>query len=382
MDPGLPISAFTSFLSFMDAFAPGSVGEVNHSHHFVSGLGQCMVAHVKLCACLEHWARIPALGILSDFARILDGYTCEGEACQILIHIVTRVSGEVDWLLVDVVPNASATDMGSEDRIHKFKFATPLVSLLRRVELQRVLLTDRDVRFRHAVTCGDGAYVGPHSIQLMAEWRRQVPDPGPSSAGGSVSSAGGSVSSAGGSVSSASGSVVSDDAPLAALGRAPVDCKVPRPVSQFCLESCCEFHILQRVGRDSDAMFEAAGKFDKFLRELRDQFQYGSRLYIRGACAQLNLKERKLLAPRGDGFKVTVYARGLHTRFLYNFAILNVALSAKLHALYHNFRIEAWSLYANKVASFAEGSLGKCPKKPGPTVGRGVKVCRELRALG
>ena len=83
-------------------------------------------------------------------------------------------------------------------------------------------------------------------------------------------------------------------------------------------------------------------------------------MYIRGACKQLDLKPRKLLAPRGDGFKVTVYARGMHTRFMYNFAILNVAVSAKLHAMYHNLRIEAWSAYEKKGVVRA-GVVGEAP---------------------
>ena len=352
MDPVLPISSFTPFVSLMEACAPGSVGDLNHSQFFASGLGQCMVAHIQLCACLEHWARVPALAIPSDFARILDGYTCEGESCQILIHIVTRASGEVDWLLIDVVPNASTRDMGSEERIHKFKAAAPLVSLLRRVELNRMLLTDRDVRARHAVTCGDGAYIGPHSIHLMAEWQRQVPDPERFSAVRS-GSAGGSASSAAGSA----GSACSAGAPLATgnddealVELVPVQAvgKVSIPSSPSSLDALCEFHAVQRVGRESDAMFPSAGRFDQFLRDLKNEFQYSSRLYVRGACKQLNLTPRSMLAPRGDAFKVTVYARGMHTRYLYNFAMFNIAVSAKLHAQYHNLKLEAWSAYEKR----------------------------------
>ena len=347
VDPVLPLTSFTSFVSLMDAFAPGSVGDLNHSHHFALGLGQCMVAHVQLCAALEHWARVPALAIPSDFARVLDGYTCEGEACQILLHIVTHTSGELDWLLIDVVPNASARDMGSEDRIHKFKAAAPTVSLLRRVERNRVALTDRDARARHAVTCGDGAYIGPYSIHLMQEWQKQVPDPGRSSAARS-GSAGGSASSAAGSANSAAEpAALGDEAKLIDLVSAAVS-QASIPSSPSFLEAMCEFHAVQRVGRDSDAMFRTAGEFDTFLRDVKTEFQYGSRLYVRGAWKQLKMTPRKLLAPRADGFKVTVYARDMHTRHAYNFAMLNIALSAKLHALYHNLKVEAWSAYDKK----------------------------------
>ena len=115
VDPRLPISAFTPFVSFMDAQAPGCVGELNHGFDFFSALSRCMVSHLQLCTALEHWAKVPALGIPSDFARIIDGYTCEGEPCQVVVHVVTRPSGDLDWILVDVAPNAGAA-VGGEDR--------------------------------------------------------------------------------------------------------------------------------------------------------------------------------------------------------------------------------------------------------------------------
>ena len=117
IDPRLPISAFTPLVSFMDAQSPGCVGEVNHGDKFFSALGRCMVSHLQLCTALEHWATVPALGIPSDFARIIDGYTCEGEPCQVIVHIITRPSGDLEWLLVDVAPNAGAVSVG-QDRSH------------------------------------------------------------------------------------------------------------------------------------------------------------------------------------------------------------------------------------------------------------------------
>lgn len=115
VDPRLPISAFTPFVSFMDAQAPGCVGELNHGFDFFSALSRCMISHLQLCTALDHWAKVPALGIPSDFARIIDGYTCEGEPCQVVVHIITRSSGDLDWVLVDIAPNAGAV-VGGEDR--------------------------------------------------------------------------------------------------------------------------------------------------------------------------------------------------------------------------------------------------------------------------
>ena len=83
-----------------------------------------MVAHLQLCIALEHWARVPALGIPSDFARIVDGYTCEGEPCQVIVHVITRPNGDLDWLLADVAPNAGAVSV-VQDRSYSRGEVTP-----------------------------------------------------------------------------------------------------------------------------------------------------------------------------------------------------------------------------------------------------------------
>ena len=119
-EPRLPASAFTPLVSFMDAQSPGCVGELNHGTDFFKGLGRCMVQHLQQCIALEHWAQVPALGIPSDYARIIDGYTCEGEPCQVIVHIVTTPGGALDWLLVDVAPNAAAPDMHSDEWHQEF----------------------------------------------------------------------------------------------------------------------------------------------------------------------------------------------------------------------------------------------------------------------
>jgi hypothetical protein len=107
IEPSLSFESFRPLLCMLDSMAPGSVGETNHSTRFPIEFGRTMVAHLQLCVALQHWSCIPSLGIPSDFSRILDGYTCTGEPCQILIHSITTSSGDVEWMLLDVVPNAA-----------------------------------------------------------------------------------------------------------------------------------------------------------------------------------------------------------------------------------------------------------------------------------
>ena len=112
-NPLLPAKSYTSLVSLMDAMSPGCLGSTNHGVKFCLNFGRTLAAQLQFCIGMQHWARIPALGLPSDFARVLDGYTCLGESCQVLIHTITLQSGELAWLLLDVVANAAAVPMAS-----------------------------------------------------------------------------------------------------------------------------------------------------------------------------------------------------------------------------------------------------------------------------
>ena len=76
-----------------------------------------MTQHLQQRIALEHWARVPALNIPADYARVIDGYTCEGEPCQVIVHIVTSPSGTLEWLLIDIAPNSAvAPETDGADR--------------------------------------------------------------------------------------------------------------------------------------------------------------------------------------------------------------------------------------------------------------------------
>jgi hypothetical protein len=58
--------------------------------------------------------------------------------------------------------------------VQKFKTAGPAAEMIRHMEKTRVVLSDCDAVVRHAVTCGDGAYVGPYSNNLVPTWAAQA----------------------------------------------------------------------------------------------------------------------------------------------------------------------------------------------------------------
>jgi hypothetical protein len=113
-DPNLTTASYTSLVSLLDDAAPGCVGHINHSRAWVRAFGRAMASHLVFCIAAQHWVKVPALGLPSDFARVLDGYTCEGEPFQLLVHIVTTEVGDLEWLLVDITPNTMYSSLGSD----------------------------------------------------------------------------------------------------------------------------------------------------------------------------------------------------------------------------------------------------------------------------
>ena len=219
--------------------------------------------------------------------------------------------------------------------VHKFKQAKPACELIRAVELAKCSITDREAWRRHAVTCGDGAYVGRHSVHLVPEWTRQVLGP---------------------------------------------DAKM-----NFCSESSCEFHILQHVGRVVDAKFPLAEEFDDLLRYFKSRYSFGSRKFLaRGVAGRLGKRCLSFGAPRTDNFKVTMYSRNLHLRFLRNYDVYRLLLEVDLEIVYANLYQEALHKYKSKLEKFNTGQ-SECvrpPRMPSATVAVKTKLCKEIRQVG
>ena len=94
-------------VAWLDACFPGCVGNINHSWNFACRFGRTAAAHMNQYLSVQHWQRIPALHLPSDFARVMDGYTCLGEPLLIILHIITTPLGDLDYILVSCSPNAA-----------------------------------------------------------------------------------------------------------------------------------------------------------------------------------------------------------------------------------------------------------------------------------
>lgn len=350
-DPHLPFVAFTSFVSWIDQHMPRSLGTTNHSPDFPREFGRVMSVHLQLCLSLQHWQRLPALRIPSDYFRIIDGYTCLGEGLFVLVHVLTGPDGEIFYMIVDLSPNASnviRTGREGEGQLHKWKTGKAVAEHIFTLE-RGMAISQWDSTFRSAGTNGDGAYIGPYSNDLMKHYQdKLVADFGPRLS-----------------------------PPLANALR----------TGSLAWEFACEFHALQISGRETDALFEEGLQFDDLLRWLALRFNYGhARIVARGVAKHFGIEWRKVLAPRSDGFKVTGYSRRCAERFVYLYRVIHGALCVELEAVYKCARHVAEKQYHQSLEAWQKlpGSETdkRQPRAPSASVGFMLKESRTIRAMG
>ena len=56
--PNLPFSAYEDLVAMMEVNSPGSMGSLNHHRNFCRNFGRVMLAHLRLCLALQHWAQV------------------------------------------------------------------------------------------------------------------------------------------------------------------------------------------------------------------------------------------------------------------------------------------------------------------------------------
>ena len=354
-DPHLPISAFTPMLSWLDSQWPGCIGQTNHTRDFVLRFGRTMTLHLDLCSTLQHWQIVPALRLPSDFARVIDGYTCMGEPLLIEVHCLTNAQGEMTWQLVGLSPNAATAVKGNRQEgapLHQWKSGACVAEHVIALE-GGLSMNPVDMVFRHATTNGDGGYVGPKSNNLVHHWAK---------------------------------SLLSQAIALPPRVEGAVRRLLNSPKDDLAWETYCEFHGLQNAGATADRLFIAAKEFDELLRFLKARYSYYSgKNTLRACCRSLQIQYREVLAPRADNFKVTNYAGEYNRRFLHLFRALILALKVDLATLYTRAQTEARALYEQRLAmweSKSDTAPKRRPREPRADVGLRLKEAFKLRETG
>ena len=102
----LPRDTYSNLLGFIDAHFPGAVGELNHTHHFVTSFTQSLLRGLDNMQCQALSAVLPALRVPSDFFRTWDSLTplCGEPLLMHMLGIVDTNTGFMQPLLLDMLP--------------------------------------------------------------------------------------------------------------------------------------------------------------------------------------------------------------------------------------------------------------------------------------
>ena len=171
---GLPLSSFTRFVDFVDHHAPGSCGSTNH-RDFARNYVGAMSRELERRQCQMLWGVVPALGIPSDFQRVLDHLTPNhGETLLIVTLVITTATGDIVPVTLDLRHIAANKH---DHATVRFKSVRESALAVRRVEAKFKLDASACLH-RHCVTVGDGALVG-NGVRLdraLAQSAGQVGD--------------------------------------------------------------------------------------------------------------------------------------------------------------------------------------------------------------
>ena len=235
-------SKFPEFLRWAASqLGVSSFGDLNHGKRFVMEFLPSLVAAVDVGIASSLHSMVPALGIPSLFARVIDVVSVKGQSLFLVIYVYTNHRGRISWALLgcpclenitksDAANGATPVEQSSIFGCHKAP------QLVRKVhELEKSFNIGREDRVcRLVTTVGDQAIQGPGSTQFTKH-------------------------------------------------ECAVDCVDQSPLS----EAICKFHIVDGVGNATDKAFAETDLFDKMLRLVRRNFGWGiGKLILRAVAAK------------------------------------------------------------------------------------------------
>ena len=163
----LPGEYYPDLIAMLDSFFPGEFGEINHGRHFVTRFKRSLMRTLKRYVYWDLHAKLPALGLPSDYAVISDGITASN-GCALHAHIaaVEGRCGRMQLHLLGLEPVSEimeTPDTRSLLTTVRFSTARAIFQQGRSVEESYGISTEMS-RSRWAVRIGDGHEEGPVSI--------------------------------------------------------------------------------------------------------------------------------------------------------------------------------------------------------------------------
>ena len=175
---GLGLSRFPEWVHFLDAHFPMELGQINRSRTFAERFATALLQEASRSVVHHLHVRLRALGIPSDYVRVIDGITPSvGES--LLIHVLVTIDrGEyhsLKWSLLDLTPQGK-TGQSPPRPLEPVLGFHGLVRTVDKVHATERAhgIGDRDRRLRFAVSVGDGALEGPFGLGVGAESARRT----------------------------------------------------------------------------------------------------------------------------------------------------------------------------------------------------------------
>lgn len=243
---GLPDSRFSSFMSWLSRHFPGQVGNINHSWHWVHEFGTSLTQVALRNTAASLHALVPALGLPSDYTRVIDIISLQGVSLLPIVSIHTDPQGALVWSLMGcpalasgncaLVSDSCALASGSGNpSLFRFHGAPRLVSLVHTAE-RRMSMKKSDRLLRLAMTMADQAIQGHGSVDFEGH-------------------------------------------------EAKVDHRTKDPLRI----GVCAFHRADGSGTRNDREFPATEQFDRFLRLVKNSFAWGTGdLVLRAVAAEFH----------------------------------------------------------------------------------------------
>ena len=191
---GLPDNRWPEFLTWFARTAPGVLGNVNHSWHWLREFGFSLTRTLLTNAAASLHCVVPALGMPSDYVRVIDVVTINEVSLLPIIEIQIGPDGKMRYTLVGCPalgnihtqvaaaggegPNKKSASASGDNLLpaiggivssmFRFHSAEKLVRMVHAVE-NSLLLKPPDRRHRLAMTMAGGAIQGPGSVGFEEE---------------------------------------------------------------------------------------------------------------------------------------------------------------------------------------------------------------------
>ena len=102
---GCSLHDYSNFVQWLDSHLPGEFGQIGHSRRFANEFTESAAATLRALTTWDLHTKLTALGIPSDYCRVVDGMTTScGEPLLVVILLQFSRLGAMQWHLLDLVP--------------------------------------------------------------------------------------------------------------------------------------------------------------------------------------------------------------------------------------------------------------------------------------